>query len=159
MELEKAHGVNEPRKISIVIPVYFNEASLPELFDELLSIEKELLGKNVETELIFVDDGSKDGSLRELLRLKEHRPTTRIIKLTRNFGAVHASKAGIQFVTGDCFVVLAADLQDPPQLILSMVDKWLLGRKFVICKRTYRDDPLRTILRAVMAWLSWIALS
>jgi dolichol-phosphate mannosyltransferase len=92
-------------------------------------------------ELIFVDDGSGDGSLDELLKIKKRREATKVIKLTRNFGAVHASKTGLQFVTGDCFLTLAADLQDSPELILSMVDKWLEGGKFIICKRTHRDDP------------------
>jgi dolichol-phosphate mannosyltransferase len=141
MEIEQTHTADRTRTLSIVIPVYFNEHSLPHLFDELLSIEKKLLEKSVELELIFVDDGSKDGSLGELLKIKQRRESTRIIKLTRNFGAVHAGKQGLQFVTGDCFMVLAADLQDPPELILSMIDKWLNGAKFIICKRTYRDDP------------------
>jgi glycosyltransferase involved in cell wall biosynthesis len=129
------------KKLSIVVPVYFNEQSLPELFESLLSIEGKLLEKNVETELIFVDDGSKDGSLRELLKIKQRRPSTKIVKLTRNFGAAHAGKAGLQFVTGDCFLTLAADLQDSPELVLDMVDKWLQGAKFIICKRTHRNDP------------------
>ena len=128
-------------KLSIVIPVYFNETSLPHLYDALMHIEKRLIEKNVEMELIFVDDGSGDGSLNELLKIKALRKDTKVIKLTKNFGAVHAYKAGLQFVTGDFFVNSAADLQDPPELILTMVDKWLQGTKYVICKRTSRDDP------------------
>lgn len=128
-------------KVSLVVPVYFNEQSLSPLFDALSEIESRLLKKNVEMELIFVDDGSRDGSLAELLKIKERRPQTKVIKLSRNFGAVHASKTGLQFVTGDCFLMLAADLQDPPELIVSMLDKWLLGSKFIICKRTHRADP------------------
>jgi len=129
------------KKLSIVVPVYFNEESLPHLFEALLNVERALLEKNVEMELIFVDDGSQDNSLPELFKIKKRRQSTKVIKLTRNFGAVHAGKAGLQFVTGDCFLVLAADLQDSPELILSMVDKWLEGGKFIICKRTHRDDP------------------
>jgi glycosyltransferase involved in cell wall biosynthesis len=132
------HGT---RKISIVVPVYFNEQSLAHLFEALVNIETRLLEKNVEMELIFVDDGSGDGSLKELLKIKQRRESTRVIKLTKNFGSVHASKTGFQFVTGDCFMILAADLQEPPELILSMVDKWLLGAKFIICKRIHRGDP------------------
>lgn len=141
MEIKQIYKKDRTRKISIVVPVYFNEQSLPHLFEALLSIEKRLLEKNVQVELIFVDDGSEDGSLNELLKIKERRKATKVIKLTRNFGAVHSSKAGLQFVTGDCFLVLAADLQDSPQLILSMIDKWLEGGKFIICQRTHRDDP------------------
>ena len=138
------------KKISIVVAVYFNEQSLPHLFEALLSIESSLLKTNVEMELIFVDDGSGDGSLRELLKIKKRRESTKIIKLTRNFGAVHASKTGLQFVTGDCFLTLAADLQDPPELIPSMIDKWLNGAKFITCQRTHRADPPSSRL---FAWI------
>src|SRR5260370_41923911 len=141
METDQNPKNDGPRKkLSIVVPVYFNEPSLPHLFEALLSIEGELLEKNVEMELIFVDDGSGDGSLVELLKIKARRQSTKIIKLTRNFGALHAYKTGLQFVTRDCFVSLAADLQDPPELMLSMVDKWRQGAKFIICKRTARAD-------------------
>ena len=130
------------KKLSIVIPVYYNELSLPLLFTELLEIEKKLRSKNVELELIFVDDGSGDNSLHELLKIKKQHKNTKVIKLTRNFGVVHASKIGIQFVTGDCFLILAADLQDPPSIIPEMVDRWINGVKFVVCVRKERDDPI-----------------
>ena len=119
--------------ISVVIPVYFNEDSLPKLFEELGLVENELSKKQICLELIFIDDGSGDKSLDILIEFKKKRVETTIIKLTRNFGANKAVKAGLKFVTGDAFLVLAADLQDPPNLILEMVDRWLSGSKFVIC--------------------------
>jgi dolichol-phosphate mannosyltransferase len=128
--------------ISVVIPVFYNAESLPLLFEDLLGIEKALSAKRLELQLIFVDDGSRDNSLAELLKIKQQRPSTRVIKLTRNFGAVHACKTGLPFVTGDCFMILAADLQDPPDLILQMVDKWQAGCKYVVAARQNRDDPL-----------------
>lgn len=130
------------KKLSIVIPVYFNADSLPRLFDEFIKLEFQLDEREVVLELIFVDDGSKDESLARLLEFKNRRSETKIIKLTRNFGAVHCSKTGFRFVTGDAFMIVAADLQDPPELILQMVDRWLAGAKFVICERITRDDPL-----------------
>lgn len=132
------------KTISVVIPVYFNQSSLPPLFAELQEVERKLLEKQVHLELIFVDDGSGDASWQELLKIKEQRAATTLVKLTRNFGAVHASKAGVRLVTGDCFTILAADLQDPPELILAMVDKWLAGTKYVLCARAGRNDPLST---------------
>jgi len=129
-------------KLSVIVPVYWNEQSLSPLFARLLEIEKGLYQEKVELELIFVDDGSGDNSLQELLKIKQKRPSTRVIKLSRNFGAIHASKTGAQFVTGDAFLMLAADLQDPPELILEMVERWQAGTKFVICVRRNRDDPL-----------------
>ena len=142
MEIEPTRKSDALKKISIVVPVYFNEQSLPHLFDALLSIESRLSEKNLEMELIFVDDGSGDGSLSELFKIKQRRPGTKVVKLTRNFGANQASKTGLQFVTGDCFLMLAADLQDPPELILEMTDKWSRGAKFILCRRTHRVDPL-----------------
>ncbi len=147
------------RKISVVVPVYFNEGSLGPLFEELQSVEAKLRDIDMELELIFVDDGSGDNSFAELLKIKARRPATKVIKLSRNFGAVHASKTGLRFVTGDCFLSLAADLQDPPGLILEMVERWRRGSKFVICVRRHRADPLLTKLfaRVYYALLrSWV---
>jgi dolichol-phosphate mannosyltransferase len=129
------------KKLSVVVPVYFNEGSLPPLFEELLGVENKLLDRGLELELIFVDDGSGDHSWQELLKIKAARPATKLVKLSRNFGAVHSSKTGLQFVTGDCFMSLAADLQDPPGLILEMARRWQAGCKFVICTRATREDP------------------
>lgn len=136
------------KKLSVVVPVYFNEGSLPVLFQELLEVERRLLECDIELELIFVDDGSGDGSFGEMIKIKAQRPATRLVKLSRNFGAVHASKKGLQFVSGDCFLILAADLQDPPLLILDMVGRWLGGAKFVTCVREKRSDPLLSTLFA-----------
>lgn len=136
--------------VSVVVPVYGNEGSLPPLFEALQEVEKGLAERGLALELIFVDDGSPDGSLAVLRELKRRRPATRVVKLARNFGAVHASKAGFRYVTGDCFTILAADLQDPPELILRMADLWLQGSKFVVCVRQGREDsPLSRLF-------SWI---
>jgi dolichol-phosphate mannosyltransferase len=132
------------KTVSVIVPVYYNEGSLPLLFAELLEVERQLQERQLQLELIFVDDGSGDGSWEQLLKIKQQRAATKLIKLTRNFGAVHACKTGAQFVTGDCFTILAADLQDPPELIHAMVDKWLAGAKYVLCARQGRDDPLRS---------------
>jgi len=136
------------KKLSVVVPVYFNEGSLPILFQELLEVERRLLEIEIELELIFVDDGSGDGSFGELVKIKAQRPATRLVKLSRNFGAVHASKTGLQFVTGDGFLILAADLQDPPALILDMARRWLAGAKFVTCVREKRCDPVLSTIYA-----------
>lgn len=134
------------KKLSIIIPIYFNEGSLPNLFDELLKLEENLKNKSIDLELIFVDDGSEDGSLAKALEFKSSRQDTKVIKLTRNFGAVHCSKTGFNFVTGDAFTIIAADLQDPPELALQMVDRWLNGAMFVICERDTRSDPITSKL-------------
>lgn len=136
------------KKLSVVVPVYYNAGSLPPLFQELRAVEQRLAGRGFELELIFVDDGSGDESYAELLKIKAQRPATQVIKLSRNFGAVHASKTGLQYASGDCFLVLAADLQDPPELILEMLDRWERGSRFVMCVRRKRHDPPLTKLFA-----------
>ena len=141
--------------ISVVVPVYYNEGSLGPLLTELLEVEAQLAERGMALELIFVDDGSGDRSFEELLKIKERRPATKIIKLTRNFGAIHATKTGFRFVTGDCFMNLAADLQDPPDLILKVIGPWQAGSKFVLATRSYREDPLSS---RFFAWVYYVLL-
>ncbi|HXT19690.1 MAG TPA: glycosyltransferase family 2 protein [Thermoanaerobaculia bacterium] len=136
--------------VSVVVPVYGNEASLLPLFDALQAVERGLADRGLALELVFVDDGSPDGSLAVLRELKARRPATKVVKLSRNFGAVHASKTGFRYLTGDCFTILAADLQDPPELILQMADLWLQGSKFVVCVRQARED---SALSRLFAWI------
>lgn len=142
------------KKISVVIPVYWNGPSLPLLFAEITETERKLAEKGYVLELIFVDDGSGDDSLAQLLKIKQQREETKIIKLSRNFGAVHASKTGFHFVTGDCFLVLPADLQDPPSLVLEMLEEWEKGCKFVLCTRATRRDPIVT--RVFSSFYYWL---
>jgi polyisoprenyl-phosphate glycosyltransferase len=129
------------KKISIVIPVYCGADTLPALADEFRKIDPGLAKLAVDLELIFVDDGSTDDTLRHLIDIKKERPATRIVKLTRNFGAINATKAGFQYVSGDCFMAIAADLQDPVDLIPELLRNWLDGAKYTILARRRRDDP------------------
>jgi dolichol-phosphate mannosyltransferase len=128
--------------LSLIFPVYFNEGSLPELFEALSKFEENLEAHNTQLELIFIDDGSKDNSFQRLLDFKKIRPATKLIKLTRNFGAVAATKTGFKYVTGDCFAIVAADLQDPIEKVLEMHLKWMEGAKYVVCRRLSRNDPI-----------------
>jgi glycosyltransferase involved in cell wall biosynthesis len=134
------------RKLSIVVPVYYNAGSLPILAERLAGFERELENRDVELELIFVNDGSRDASQAEMLAIKARRPATKLIRHTKNFGAVAASRTGFRYVTGDAFLVLAADLQDPVDTVLEMVDHWLAGNPFVIAVRRTRGDPSATVL-------------
>lgn len=139
------------KTISVVVPVYYNAGSLPALYDRLVEVERALLEAHaVRLQLIFVNDGSRDGSQAALRDIKLARPEATIVRLSRNFGAVHASRTGFQFVQGDAFVILAADLQDPPELLLQMVPRWMTGSKFVIAVRSSREDPA---LSRAYSWL------
>lgn len=129
--------------VSIVIPVYYNARTLLPLLERIVAVERQLTERHdVALQLIFVNDGSGDDSQEVLLQVKAARPDATIVKLSRNFGAVHASRTGFHFVTGGAFMILAADLQDPPEILLEMVPHWLAGKKFVIAVRASREDPL-----------------
>ncbi len=142
-------------KVSLIIPTYFNEESLNDLFQELNKLESNLKSINFSLELIFVDDGSGDNSLQKLVEYKSFRSETKIIKLTRNFGSYLACKEGLRHVTGDCFVLLSADLQDPPSLVFEMVKRWKKGNRFVVCARKTRKD---SILKKLFARITYFLI-
>jgi dolichol-phosphate mannosyltransferase len=142
-------------KLSVVVPVYFNAASLSDLHRDVNYLEEQLAARGMAMELIFVNDGSGDESLAELFKIKAARPTTKIINLSRNFGAVAASKTGFQFVTGDAFTILSADLQEPIAQIVNMAEAWLAGNKFIVSARAKRADPPLT---RAFAWMYYRVL-
>src|SRR5690606_37366340 len=86
-------------------------------------------------EIVFVDDGSKDGSLNELLRLRDQDKKVKVITFTRNFGQMAAMLAGFKEASGDAVINISADLQDPVELIPQMVREWQEGAETVICYR------------------------
>jgi glycosyltransferase involved in cell wall biosynthesis len=127
-------------KLSIVIPCYFNEQNIPVTTAELVSNEK-LFPTDISFEYVFVDDGSKDNTYNELLKFQQQYPEkVKVIKLAGNVGSYNAILAGLNFATGDCNVILTADLQDPPELIPKMYEYWQKGIKFVIANRTDREE-------------------
>jgi polyisoprenyl-phosphate glycosyltransferase len=138
-------------KISVIVPVYFNELNLPPLMERLLALSKD---KEFEFEYIFVDDGSGDNSYSVLKELAAKDNRVKVIKLSRNFGSFVASLAGIRNATGDCLTVISSDLQDPPELILEMAQEWKSGRKVVLAVREDRKDSLMVKLTAFLFyWL------
>jgi len=127
-------------KLSVIIPCYFNEKNIPETKAELIRNEN-LFPKEVTFEYVLVDDGSKDGTINELLKFKNEFPEkVKVIKLSGNFGSYNAILAGMNYATGDCNVILAADLQDPPELIPKMYEYWEKGIKLVIANRQDREE-------------------
>lgn len=130
--------------ISIVVPTYYNSASLNDLFDKLDKINETLISLNVKMEVIAVDDGSKDSTPIDLKKFKEKITYLQVFELTRNFGESTAAKFGLSKISGDAFIVLAADLQDPPELIIDMVKLWLDGYRYIVCEREKRHDPILT---------------
>jgi len=130
-----------PRLLSLVIPVYYNEENIPVTWRALRET-LETLPHGIDWEVIFVDDGSGDDSFARLCEVRESAPErVCVLKLLRNFGQYAAIQAGLQRARGDACVVMSADLQDPPQLILEMVSRWADGEhKVVLCTRNQRED-------------------
>ncbi len=127
-------------KISIIIPCYYNELNIPITSKELITNEG-LFPADVSFEYVMVDDGSKDNTLAELQKFKTAYPNkVTIVKLSGNFGSYNAIQAGMKYATGDCTVVIAADLQDPPELIVKMYEYWQKGVKLVVANRDERED-------------------
>jgi glycosyltransferase involved in cell wall biosynthesis len=125
--------------ISVIIPVYMNEGSLHETYIRLLGVLKQIKD-DFDYEMIFINDGSTDNSYDELISIGNIDEHVKIINFTRNFGQQSAIYAGFNEARGDCMVTLSADLQDPPELILDMVAKWIEGYKVAAGKRTGRED-------------------
>lgn len=132
--------------VSIVVPVYHNAASLPPLLEKFQDLARRNPGDQFE--FLFVDDGSKDTSWQVLNALRLEEPRMRLLKLSRNFGSNAAILAGIDRAAGDVVAVIAADLQDPPELIHDMLGHWREGKKVVLAARGKRDDPGLTSLFA-----------
>ncbi len=138
--------------LSVVVPVYFNEGSLLALETALGQVESQLAADGVGFQLILVNDGSRDRSLELLKEIQRRRPATIVLNHLANRGSMAAIKTGLARVTGDCFTYLAADLQDPPDLLVEMVAAWRTGSHFVVRTRASRTDPLMT---RFFAWLNY----
>ena len=125
-------------KVSIVIPVYYNEDNLRPLYAD---IKEKFIDKiDYDYEIIMVNDGSKDKSYEVICELAEEDPNIRPISLSRNFGSHAACLCGLSNATGDCAVIKAADLQEPTELLLEMVESWKSGNNVVLACREERDE-------------------
>jgi len=118
-------------KISIVIPCYNEEDNIIPLTEILLKTLK----KYNDYEIIFVDDGSYDKTLKKIKEIRNKNKKIKIISFSRNFGHQNAIKAGFDYSTGDCVISLDSDLQHPPGLIDEMIEKWQEGYQVVYAVR------------------------
>jgi len=122
---------------SLVVPIYNEEETISEVYRRLQLVSARLDGN---VEFIFVDDGSRDRSLDLMRELHRRDPSVRYISLGRNFGHQIAVTAGLRFTQGDAVIVMDADLQDPPELIPQMVEKWQEGFQVVYARRIMRRN-------------------
>ncbi len=132
------------KKISIIVPVYYNQDNLLPLYADLKEkvFDKLKENTNTEYELIMVDDGSKDNSYKVMQDLAKIDSNIKIIHLSRNYGEHAAILAGLSQCTGDCAVRKAADLQEPSEMILDMMKKYDEGYKVVLATRADREEPI-----------------
>lgn len=139
-EVEAAPDID----LSVVIPVYNEQEVLPESYRRLTRV---LSGMEERYELLFVDDGSRDATRTILRELAARDPRVRFLRFSRNFGHQAAITAGVDASAGRAVVIIDADLQDPPELIPTMVAKWKDGYEVVYGKRTKRkgETPFKKI--------------
>ena len=125
------------KKISLVIPMYYEEQVAEECYKRVSKVLKGL--KDYDYEIIFVNDGSKDKTLLILEKIADKDKKVKIVSFSRNFGHQAAVTAGLKYVTGDAVVIMDADLQDPPELVPDMLKKWEEGYEVIYGKRKKRD--------------------
>ncbi len=144
MNQKEKKGEKIMKKISIIVPVYYNQDNLLPLYADLKEkvFDKLKENTNTEYELIMVDDGSKDNSYKVMQDLAKIDSNIKIIHLSRNYGEHAAILAGLSQCTGDCAVRKAADLQEPSEMILDMMEKYDEGYKVVLATRADREEPI-----------------
>ena len=145
-------------KLSLIIPV-FNEAEMiPILLGRLSLVRSQIfdaLGEGSLLEYVFVNDGSSDGTDQVIEALAKQDAEIKLVNLSRNFGKEAALSAGLRFVSGDAIVPLDADLQDPPEVIVAMIQEWKAGAHVVNARRTDRrsDGVMKRTSAGAFYWL------
>jgi polyisoprenyl-phosphate glycosyltransferase len=143
--------------ISIVVPVFDEESNIVPFYDTLVAAAKRW---DVDLEILFVDDGSQDGSFDRILELHRADPRVKALRFSRNFGSHPALTAGFRYATGAAAVLISVDLQDPPDLIGQFIEHWRSGHHVVWGVRQSRQDPWlkKTLANMFYAVIRRIAL-
>ena len=129
------------KKISVVIPVYFEEEVVNECYNRTKSVLEGL--EKYEYEIIFVNDGSQDETLEMLEEIAKDNKNVKVISFSRNFGHQAAVTCGLKYTTGDAVAIMDADMQDPPEVILDMIKLWEDGNEVIYAKRKTRKGETR----------------
>lgn len=124
-----------PVRISVVVPLYNEQENIDALFRRLLAVLEAL---NTSYDVICVNDGSRDNTLKNLVEYHQLYPQIKVVNLSRNFGKDTAMSAGIDYSQGMAVIPIDADLQDPPELIAEMIEKWHEGYDVVYASRRVR---------------------
>jgi glycosyltransferase involved in cell wall biosynthesis len=140
-----------PGLVSVVAPVYNEEDTVAELVDRICLACR---AANSPFEVVIVDDGSRDDTLRRLIELSSVTPELYVVGLSRNFGYTPAQSAGLRAARGEAVVIMDGDLQDPPEVIPELVREWMTGRDVVFAKRrTRRDGVAMRVAARIYYWL------
>jgi len=149
--------LSEPALISVVVPVFNEETNIQPFYDALCEAVNSLEER---FEMIFVDDGSADGSFQLISDLARRDSRIRALRFSRNFGSHPALTAGLRHARGDAAVMISVDLQDPPSLIGAFLSNWRQGYHVVWGVRESRDDPWakKTLANSFYALIRRIAI-
>jgi glycosyltransferase involved in cell wall biosynthesis len=141
------------KKISILIPIFNEESSIRPFYDSLSNELKKI--KKLSFEILFVDDGSIDNSVGQIKKIMTKDKRIKLIELSRNFGKESALTAGIDYATGNALIPIDVDLQDPPELIKKMIEKWENGFEVILAKRSDRLSDTK-FKRKTADWFYYI---
>ncbi len=147
-----------PRKLSLVVPTYNEQENLPKLFQELSKIHSKLMDMSVNLEVIVVDNTSIDKTWQSLKDWLDHEPEFEkvIAQHPTNLGVQQSLLTGIRLSSGDAIAVMQSDLQDPPEIIVQMVQAWLAGARYVATKIERRAG---SVIPRIGAWLFYRVLA
>ena len=124
--------------ISLIVPCYNESKSIDIFIETIIPLIESI--PNTQWEIIFIDDGSQDNTLNKITALTKQSPIFRVIELSRNFGKEAALTAGLDAASGAAIIPIDIDLQDPPQLIATMIDEWRNGAEIVVARRIDRSS-------------------
>lgn len=136
--------------LSIVVPVYKEEGNIPEFLRRMGQILEKITPQH---EIVFVMDPSPDGTERVIESFAKLDPRVKLVKLSRRFGQPKATLAGLHLSVGQAVVVMDVDLQDPPELVIQMVEKWREGFDVVYAQRNNRDGE--TVIKKVVSYFGY----
>lgn len=138
---------SKANSLTLVVPVYNESEVIPIFWDRLQSVIQNC--HDIKADFVFINDGSEDSSLSKLLELSKQHPSITVVDLSRNFGKEAALTAGIQISTGQAVIPIDVDLQDPPEIIPRMIERWREGYEVVLARRADRStDSLAKKLSA-----------
>jgi len=130
-------GTATGKRVSLLVPMYNEGSVIPIFFETVLDVIKSI---DCEFEIVCVDDGSRDDTLKQLREYAEKDSRIKVVAFSRNFGKEPAMTAALDYATGDAVIPIDADLQDPPELIAEMIERWGNGYDVVYARRSARDS-------------------